>query len=558
MNLLSTLKKILESLFFKSLYISLAINLLALTPAVYMLEVYDRVINSQSVSTLFYLLLCAIGCYVLLEFLERIRGRLLQQAGWLVDIELQDSIHNTAYKVSLIHGIGSVQPINDLRTIREGIASPAMIALLDLPSSLLFLVIVTIISPWLGLVSLIGAALYVFIGSLSQAKTMKLLSQANQGAIQAQNYADASFRNAQVINAMGMMPNIYERWRQRQRKFLELQSVASDIAGTNAANSKFIQTMQGSLLLGLSCWLGLKGMLLGGAGLMIVASIVGGKVLSPMVQVVASWRLFINFKDAFQRLENFLKMADTDKEKMQLPAPKGRVSVEGLIVVAPGSEVPIVKGISFELLPGDSIAIIGPSASGKSSLARALMGIWSPARGKVRLDGADLSNWDKELLGPHLGYLPQSIELFDGTVLENITRFGDVDEDQVIQALAQVGLNNFILGLPEGLNTRVGYDGMFLSGGQRQRVGIARAIYAGPSFVVLDEPNSNLDEAGEKLLLNVLITLKTRGCTTVTITQRSGVLAAVDKILVMQDGQVAAFGPRNEVLQALSRAGTAN
>lgn len=551
LSLLATAIHAQAPIFRKAVGFSLITSLLALTPTVFMLEVYDRVVNSRSGVTLLSLLACVIGLYVLMEVLEKVRGRLLQQAGWRIDIALRERLHDAAFAASLRHGATTVQPFNDLRTLREFIGSSAVTALMDSPSSLIFLVLVTIISPWLGAVALLGAFVQVLIGVSTERKTMPVLTEANQAAISAQNYAGGVLRNAQVITAMGMKGRIYERWIARQRKFLALQAVASDTAGSNSATSKFIQTMQGSLILGLSCWLAVKGMLTGGGGMMIVASTLGGRVLSPLVQLIAQWRLVVNTRDAYGRLDNFLGLAPPEQEKMPLPAPDGRLSVENVIAAAPGSTVPIVRGVSFALQPGETLMMIGPSAAGKTTLARLLMGIWPAGSGKVRLDGADLHEWNKEELGPHLGYLPQNVELFDGTLAENIARFGDVDMDKVRAATTMVGLAAMVDALPDGYDTRIGDEGAILSGGQRQRVGLARAIYGDPNFVLLDEPNSSLDEAGEQALMNTLMSLKARNCTTIVITHRTSVLPAADKILMLRDGQVAAFGPRDEVLAAL-------
>jgi ATP-binding cassette subfamily C exporter for protease/lipase len=286
----------------RAIAFSMVTSILVLAPTVFMLEVYDRVVNSRSGTTLISLLICLIGIYILMEVIEMLRGRLLQQAGWRIDAELREKIHDAAFLTSLRHGASSMQPFNDLRTIREFIASPAVTAMMDAPSSLLFLVLVSIMSPWLGIVALFGAAVQVLIGVSTERKTMPVLTEANQAAISAQNYASGVLRNAQVISAMGMKNRIYQRWIARQRKFLSLQAMASDTAGSNSATSKFIQTMQGSLILGLSCWLTVKGMLLGGGGMMIVASTLGGRVLSPLVQLIAQWRLVVNARDSYRRL----------------------------------------------------------------------------------------------------------------------------------------------------------------------------------------------------------------------------------------------------------------
>ncbi len=543
-----------SAVFRRAVGFSVVISILVLAPTIFMLEVYDRVVNSSSETTLVSLLICLIGIYVLMETIGMLRGRLLQQAGWRIDGLVREQLYEASFLASLRHGTLTQQSFNDLRTLREFVASPAVTAAMDAPSSALFLVLVTFISPWLGLVALFGAIVQVLIGLSTERKTMPVLTEANRAAISAQSYANEVLRNAQVISAMGMNTGIFERWIKRQRKFLLLQAKASDAVGTSSAISKFIQTMQSSLILGLSCWLVLKGSLLGGGGMMIVASTLGGRVLSPLVQLIGQWRSVVNARDAYRRLDDFLSMFPADQEPMPLPAPQGRLSVESVMAAAPGSNMPIIKGVSFTLQPGETMMVIGPSAAGKTTLARLLMGIWPPASGKVRLDGADLHAWSKHELGPHLGYLPQSVELFDGTLAENIARFGVVDMDKVKAAAALVGLMPMVEALRSGFETRIGKEGSVLSGGQRQRVGIARAIYGDPSFVLLDEPNSSLDEAGEQALINTLRSLRARKCTTIVIAHRTSLLTEVDKILILRAGQTFAFGPRDEVLSVLRQA----
>ena len=541
--------------FRKALGFSVITGLLALAPSVFMLEVYDRVVNSRSTTTLLSLLLCVLFVYAVMEVLDKLRSRLLQQAAWRMDEMLREHLHDASYAASLRHGVPTIQAFNDLRTVREGIGSPAITAIMDLPTSVIFLFLVFAISPWLGGMSLAGAVVQVMIGVRTERKTLPAISEANKASIAAQSYASGALRNAQVISAMGMERNIYERWITRQHAFLRLQAMSSETAGANAASSKFIQTMQSSLILGLSCWLTIKGMLLGGGGMMIVASTLGGRLLSPLVQLIGQWRTVVGMRDAYQRLEQFLSSSTAPRNPMPLPPPEGQLAVEGVVAAAPGSAEPVIRGVSFSLQPGEMLMLIGPSAAGKTALARVLMGVWEASAGKVRLDGADLHGWNKEALGPHLGYLPQSVELFDGTLAENIARFGDVDMDQLRAATALVGLDTMIASLPDGLQTRIGDDGAILSGGQRQRVGLARAIYGNPKLIVLDEPNASLDMAGDQALLATLKALKARNCTTIVITHRTSILPVADKILMLRNGKLAAFGPRDDVLASLKQPG---
>jgi len=378
--------------------------------------------------------------------------------------------------------------------------------------------------------------------------------EANRCAIAAQRYADDTLRNAEVIEAMGMLKNTHRRWVAKQREFLGLQALASDAAGGFQALSKLVQNVLSSLLLGLSCWLLLHDELRGGGGMLVVSSILGGRMLAPLVQVVGQWQSVVNVRDAWTRLEALLSAVPAEPAAMELPAPRGVVQVEQLVAGAPGSSSAILRGISFVLQPGDVLAVVGPSASGKTTLARLLVGLWPAAVGKVRLDGADVQAWSKRELGPHVGYLPQGVALFEGSLAENMARFGPVDMPQVEAAARAVGLHDWIMSLPQGYETQVGPGAMRLSGGQRQRVGLARALYGDPVYVVLDEPNSSLDEQGDAALAAALAQASARGAVVVVITHRTSVLGVANKMLVLRDGQQQAFGARDEVLAALNQA----
>jgi ATP-binding cassette, subfamily C, bacterial exporter for protease/lipase len=535
--------------------LSLVVGLLMLAPSWFMFEVYGRVLDSRNLATLGWLLLLICGVYVVQEIIELARSRVLFSAATAFDEQVRERVFNVTFEASLrkVPG-GTVQVFNDLRTLREFIPSAAVTSAMDLPAALLCLVLLYAISPWLGALATVGAILQVGLAYVTEKRTLPQLTEAGQASIEAQNYASATLRNAQVIESMGMLAEVHRRWESRQRRFLARQGDASDTAGVTATAAKLIQTMQSSLLLGAACWLSLYNALWGGPGMMIVASILGGRVLSPMAQLVAQWRSFVGARDAHSRLSGLLDKIQPTEAGMPLPAPKGQLSVEGVVAAAPGSTVPILKGISFALRPGEVLMVVGPSAAGKTTLARLLMGLWPAASGKVRLDGADVHAWHKSQLGQHLGYMPQGVELFDGTVAENIARFGKVDIGLVREAADLVGISELIEQLPEGFDTRIGDDGAVLSGGQRQRLGLARAVYGSPKFLVLDEPNSSLDEQGERDLLRLLMTLKTRGATVVAISHRTTLLPAADKLLVLNDGQAAAFGPRDEVMASLKKA----
>ncbi len=545
----------LKPYFVRAAWLSVVASLLVLAPSAYMLEVYDRVVNSRSHMTLAMLTLAVLGTFILMEVLEWARGQLMHQASLALDERLNGRVFHAIFEGNLKRlAIGGARPMNDFRTVREFINMPVLVACMEAPVSLVFLVLIFAVSPMLGWSAVAAAVIQTFIAWLNQRSTQPPLLAANGSAALAQQYADGSLRNAQVIEAMGMLGDIHSRWIAKQREFLNLQAQASDAGGAFQAASKFLQNTTSSMLLGLGAWLMLRNELNGGSAMMIIASILGGRVLAPLVQIVSQWQAVVNVRDAWSRLDQLLAALPVRPAGMSLPAPQGALAVENVVAAAPGSQMPILRGVAFALQPGEVLAVVGPSASGKTTLARLLVGLWPAASGKVRLDGVDVFTWDKTELGPHIGYLPQGVELFDGTLAENIARFGEVDMAKVEAAARAVGLHETIMALPKGYDSPVGRDGAMLSGGQRQRVGLARAIYDNPVFVVLDEPNSSLDESGDAALANAISQLKSRGTTFVIMTHRTSVLAVADKMLILQEGQNRAFGPRDEVLAALAKA----
>jgi ATP-binding cassette subfamily C exporter for protease/lipase len=539
----------------KAFWFSVFASMLVLAPTGYMLEVYDRVVNSRSHLTLAMLTLLVLGAYVLMEVLEWARAETMHEGGLALDRKLGKRLFNALFEANLrrMPG-GTVQTMTDLRTLREFVYSPAALAAMEFPVSIICGVVLFVISPVLGWAAVVGALAQGLISWLNERSTRPPLSEAGRASISAQQYADGTLRNAEIIEALGMLRDIHKRWIDKQREFLGLQALASERAGTYQALSKFTQTLLSSLLLGLGALLILNNDMNGGGGAMIVGSILGGRMLAPLVTIVTQWRTVVQFRDAWARIEVLLASVPVKPDAMALPPPQGNLVVEGVMATAPGSAVPILRGIQFALRPGEVLAVVGPSASGKTTLARLLVGIWPALSGKVRLDGADVFTWDKAELGPHIGYLPQGVELLDGTLAENISRFGPPDPAKVEAAARAVGLHEYILGLPQGYDSPVGREGAILSGGQRQRVALARAIYADPVLVVLDEPNSSLDEAGDAALAAAILQLKARGTTFVVMTHRTSVLAVVDKMLVLRDGNLQAFGPRDEVLAALVKA----
>lgn len=543
-----------KSSFHRVIFFSFFINLLAMAPTVYMLQVYDRVVNSRSLTTLGMLTLLIVVLYIVMETLEWVRSGMLHEIALKLDAHIDERVFNTVFEANLRRIPGATaQVLQDLRTVRDFISSHALTAIIDVPLSMLYIFAIFFINPEMGWMSIVGALIQVGLAWLTERETQAPLSAANRAAISAQNYAANSLRNAQVIEAMGMQGGIHKRWLKRQNETLRQQAVASDKAGAYSALSKFVQQSQSSLLLGAGCWFIIIGLFPHGGGLVIVASTLGGKLLSPIVQVIGSWKQVVAAREAYARLNALLDKVALREPGMPLPAPTGQLTVEGVVAGAPGTQAAILRGVTFGVAPGTVVGLVGPSASGKSTLARLLVGVWPAASGKVRLDGVDIYPWNKAELGPHLGYLPQEVELFDGALTENIARFGEVDMTKVEAAARAVGIHDMIMSLPDGYETNIGDDGCRLSGGQRQRIGLARAIYDTPRFIVLDEPNSSLDEAGERSLVQTLLSLKAQGSTIIVITHRTSVLVAVDNLLLLTDGQVKAYGPRDEVLAALQR-----
>ena len=530
---------------------SFVINMLMLMPTIYMLQMYDRVLGSRNELTLYMITLITLCLYALLAGLEWVRSRVLIRVGAQMDKDLHARVFNAAFANNLnSSGANAGQALADLTRVRQFVTGNGVFAFFDAPWFPIYLAVIFILHPVLGWFSIGGAVIAVILTLANELATRGPLAQANQAALQANNFATNNLRNAEVIEAMGMLDNLRDRWNKRNQELLALQTIASDRAGLISACSKFFRISQQSLILGLGAYLVIKGEM--NPSGMIAGSILMGRALAPVDLLINSWKGLISARVSFKRLEEMLNAYPAKKDAMPLPAPQGRLVAESVIASAPGSKTPILKGVSFALNPGEAMALIGPSASGKSTLARLLVGVWPTVSGKVRLDSADIYSWDKIEVGPHIGYLPQDVELFDGTIAENIARFGEIDHEKVIDAAQMTGVHDLILHFPQGYDTPIGVGGSFLSGGQRQRIALARAVYGHPALVVLDEPNANLDDQGELALVKAIAALKKAGCTVILITHRTNVISSVDKILVLREGLVTAFGPRDEVLKGLA------
>lgn len=532
---------------------TVVINLLMLAPALYMLQVYDRVLASGNHMTLAMLTLMVLGLYAFMGLLEWVRSLVLIRLGAQIDQQLGARIYDATFDASLRVGRGSsAQPLSDLTSLRQFATGNALFALFDAPWFPLYLAVLFLFHPWLGWLALGGAALLLALTWANQWLTRAALAEAGQLAIQATQAAGSHLRNAEATEAMGMLARLRQRWQGEHGRFLQLQNRASEQGAAFSAAAKGVRLALQSLMLGLGALLAVDGQIT--AGMMIAGSILAGRVLAPLDQLINAWKQWSGAQQAYQRLCDLLRAQPPRASGMSLPAPCGALRVEQLSACAPGSRTPVLAGVSFALEAGQRLVVLGPSGCGKSSLARLLVAAQMPLAGKVRLDGADLQQWHKDALGPHLGYLPQDVQLFAGSIAENIARFAEVEADKVVAAAQMAGVHELILRLPQGYDTRLGEGGAGLSGGQKQRIGLARAVYGLPALIVLDEPDANLDEAGEQALLAALERLREQGRTLVLVSHRPALLKGADQLLLLRGGQMQAFGPASRVLQELQQA----
>ena len=542
---------------FKKVFYTIAaftacVNILMLVPSIYMLEVYDRVLASRNETTLYMLSVMVLGLFALISVLEYIRSMVVIRIGAKMDSFLNNRVYTAAFEQNLRStGVNAGQALNDLTTIRQFVTGNGMFAFFDAPWFPIYLLVIFVFNMWMGLFALVSVILLVALAWLNEVVSRKPLAEANTTAIRSSNVATNNLRNAEVIEAMGMLPNMRKRWYAEHVKFLKLQAEASQKASRIGSITKFVQIAVQSLILGVGALLVIMGDVT--SGMMIAGSILLGRALSPVQQIIGVWRQWSGVVSAYRRLEKLLADNPPRTAGMELPKPEGHLSVEGVTAAPPMVPVAVLKSVSFAINAGDCLGVIGPSGSGKSTLARLLVGVWRAAVGKVRLDGADVYLWNKDELGPHMGYLPQDIELFAGTISENIARFGEVDSFQVVIAAKLAGVHDLILRLPEGYDTPIGDGGLGLSGGEKQRLGLARALYGDPSIIVLDEPNSNLDDIGEIALTQAIIRLRQLRKTVILISHRPSIIRETNKLLVLRDGMVSAFGPTDQVLKDLAQ-----
>jgi PrtD family type I secretion system ABC transporter len=528
-------------------------NLLMLTGSMFMLELYDRVLPSRSIPTLMGLSIIALIIFGFQAGLDMVRARIMGRIGMALDESLSDRVYDAIVRFPLkANNSGGLQPLRDLDQLRAFLGSSGPIALFDLPWIPLYLGLCFVFHFWLGMTALVGTLGLVGITLLTEIKTRSPMREAGEFAQLRNALMEAGRRNAEVLRAMGMSRRLNRVWADANRQYLARSARASDVTADLGAISKIARMALQSAVLGVGAYLVI--LQEATAGVMIAASILAGRGLAPVDLAIANWRGFVGARQSRERLEKLLTLLPEEQEPMELPNPTATLSVEGITVVPPGASMPAISDVTLALKSGQALGIIGPSASGKSTLARTLVGVWQPQRGKVRLDNAALEQLSLEARGKYVGYLPQDVELIEGTVAENISRFAEkVDAFKIVAAANAAGVHEMILRLPNGYETRVGESGAAISAGQRQRIGLARALYGVPFLVVLDEPNSNLDSDGEHALTQAILGVRARGGILVVVAHRPSALAGVDQVLVMNSGRVQLLGPKDEILNNVLR-----
>jgi len=530
---------------------SFFLNLLMLATPLYMLQVFQRVLSSGHMQTLLYLTLVTVFALLILGVLNTIRTWLLNRiSGWLSGA-LSGQLISASLRSTLGGTATGAQPLRDLGQIQTFINGVGITALFDSPWVPVFVAVIWLMHPWLGMLAAAGAIALFVLALVNELLTRKPQGEAGRQQALAQRFAETSLRNAEAVQAMGMLPGMLSRWHDLNTVALDKQEIANARSATILGLSRFLRLAIQVGILGLGAMLVLGSELT--PGQMIAASILLGRALAPVEQSIAGWRYFIMARNSYARLQQLLRAAPEPAAGIVLPPPQGHLQVENVSFRPPEAEKPILRNISFAIQPGEILGIIGPSAAGKSTLCRLLVGVWPPTVGAVRLDAAEVHTWNREQFGRHVGYLPQDVELFAGTVQQNIARMTKADDEEVIAAAKLAGVHDMILRLPNGYGTQIGEGGATLSAGQRQRVGLARALFRQPKVIVLDEPNSNLDRSGEMALLHALKALKQADTTVIMVAHQANMLESVDKLLVLQEGKVNAFGPRNEVIAQLQR-----
>lgn len=551
-NNLQAALKACKSSFLSVGFFSFFVNTLMLVPTFYMIQISGRVVPSSSTSTLLMLTVILTLLLATMGSLEWVRSRVMVRISNRLDVMLSRDVYRASFKRALNSGGGdaTAQSLNDLTALRQFFTGNGLFAFFDAPWFPIYTLVMFLFHPWFGYMTLACGAVLTVLAFINHRLTANALANANKENVASNMVTTKTLRNAEVIESMGMLETLMNRWAKRQRRIMLLQSEASDKGGIVTTISKTFRTWSQSIMLGIGAYLVVTHEI--NPGLLMAGSLLLGRALAPIDQMIGSWKGFVAAKVQYDRLSKVMDDLNKEPERMPLPAPEGHIQVENLVVAPPGAKAPVIRNISFVAPAGSIVGIVGPSAAGKSTLVRAIMGIWPPQHGVVRLDGADIHSWDKHALGPYVGYLPQDIELFEGSISENIARFDKVDPDKVVQAAQMAGVHEMILMLPDGYDTVIGSDGVNLSGGQRQRIGLARAIYGNPRLIVLDEPNSNLDDVGERALGVALQKLKETGATVFIVSHRPNILSRLDRVLVMSGGTISLYGERDRVIAELA------
>ncbi len=533
---------------------SLIANVLMLTPTIYMLQVYGRVMKSGSELTLLMVTLFLVFFYGIMAFAEWIRSRLLVRVGVRLDEALNSLVFNASFKAYLNRGKHNVtEAFSDLTNIRQFLTANGMIAFFDTPWTPIYIAVIFLLSPFLGWLSILFAVIQLGLTWQSHRLSTKEIESAAEAGNDSYRYVQSKLRNIEPVHAMGMEGNLQERWFRLHDTSLAKAEQSLDRQHRQQSFGKFVRYTMQSLTLGAGALMVIEGKM--AAGSMIAANVLMSKALQPLDLVVATWKPFVQSKTAFGRLEKLLEDFPERHPGTKHQDPLGEVRLEALTASVEGRDTPILHELNAVFPAGRVTVVVGPSGSGKSTLARCVVGVWPKREGRLLIDGEPIESWDRTELGPHIGYLPQDIELFDGTIAENIARFAEVDSEKVIEAAKRTGIHEMILHFPHGYDTQIGEAGGMLSGGQRQRLGLARAMYGNPAILVLDEPNANLDDAGERSLLEAVVNLRNSGKTVILITHRPNVLGAADLLVVMQGGRIIHCGPRDEVLAAMRPVG---
>ncbi|MET3925032.1 type I secretion system permease/ATPase [Devosia sp. 2618] len=531
------------------LVFSCFVNILVLTSPIYMMQVYDRVLGSSQVETLLFLSLIALMAYTVFGALDAVRSYVLTRLGSYLDLSLRDPVLTQALAQVSQDSVGARRLVDDLNTMRNYLGSPGVLPFVDAPWVPFFIAVMAMLHPWLGILGIVSAVLLFALAVANDVLTRKYVIAAGQQQSVAGDFATAAIQNAEVVQSMGMQDDISRRYRSYVDDMSSANKRAGDISAILSSASKAIRMIVQSAALGVGAFLVLRAEM--SAGGMIGGSILLGRALAPIEQTIGSWRQFISARESYGRVSRFLKNTPASIDRIALPDLKGRLSLEGVFYQIQGADRPVLRNINFAIEPGTALALVGPSASGKSTLCRLAVGAIHPNMGNVRLDGADITSLNPTDARQFIGYMPQNVELFAGTVSDNIARLGAVDDAAVVKAAKIAGCHDMILRLPKGYETELGARGMFLSGGQRQRIGLARALYGSPCLLVLDEPNANLDQEGEKALVDAIRTTKENGASVIVVSHRTTLLQPIDKLAVLRDGMLERFGNRDDILREM-------